>query len=87
MTNQLNSTQEEITKIYKYIRNGKNQTVKRCYVIKGENKAKKSELEDYFLFDYKKDLNIKENYRLFNKDVEYPTSFSMLYRHYKKYFV
>ncbi len=85
MESQNNYTQEEITKIYKYIRNGKKQTVKRNYIIKGENKAKKLDLEDYFEFDYRKDLNIKENYKLFNQDAEFPISYSMFYTNYKKW--
>ena len=85
MESQNNYIQEEITKIYKYIRNGKKQTVKRNYIIKGENKAKKLDLEDYFEFDYRKDLNIKENYKLFNQDAEFPISYSMFYTNYKKW--
>ena len=85
MSAQLNSTQEEVTKIYKYNRNGKKLTVKRRYINKGENKAKKFGIQDYFDFDYKKSLNIKENYEIFNKVAEFPVSYSMFYKHYKNW--
>ena len=79
------STQQEITKIYTYNRNGKKQTVRRDYTIKGENKAKRADLEDYFEYDYNDKLNIKENYKAYNDTAEYPISYSMFYSNYRHY--
>ena len=77
------TTQEQITKIYTYNRNGKKQTVRRDYTIKGENKAKRADLEDYFDLDYNDKLNIKENYKIYNKSADFPVSYSMFYSNYK----
>ena len=79
------STQESITKIYTYNRNGKKQTVRRDYTIKGENKAKRADLEDYFDLDYDDKLNIKENYEIYNKTADFPVSYSMFYSNYKHF--
>ena len=81
----MSSSQENVSKVYSYIRNGKKQTVRRDYVIKGENKAKREDLLDYFEFDYNNKLNIKENYKLFNDTAEYPISYSMFYSNYKQF--
>lgn len=79
------SVQEQISKVYTYIRNGKKQTVRRDYTIKGENKVKRADLEDYFEFDYNNKLNIKENFKLFNASAEFPVSYSMFYSNYRQF--
>ena len=77
-------TQKEITKIYTYNRNGRKQTVKRVYKIKGEKKAKRAHLEYYFDHDYNNNLITKENYRVYNATAEYPISYSMFFTTYKQ---
>ena len=78
--------EEERHKEYTYIRNDKKQVVKRDWVNKGENKAKKAILQAYFE---------SPNFGLINHTIKYyfkefkennkslPISFSMFY----KYFV
>ena len=79
------NTQEEIIKIYTYNRNGRKQTVKRVYKIKGEKKAKRVHLEYYFEHDYNNNLLVKENYRAYNATAVYPISYSMFFTTYKRY--
>ena len=79
------SNQEIVYKFYRYIRNGKSQIIRRIYKIKGDNKAKRLDLREYFDIDYDDDLNIKENYKLYNDTAVNKVSYSMFYSNYKKY--
>ena len=76
---------EEISKIYTYARNGRKQTVKRVYKIKGEKKAKRTNVEYYFEHDYNNNLKVKENYRIYNSIAVHPVSYSMFFNTYKHY--
>ena len=44
----MSATEEQRQKVYKYVRNGKQQIVKREWVNKGENKFKKEIMQAYF---------------------------------------
>ena len=77
-------TAEHVSKTYTYNRNGKQQTVKRDYDIKGLIKAKREELSDYFNheFELNPSKSVKEYFIEYNKDANFPVSYSMFYTYY-----
>ena len=78
-------------KVYKYLRNGKQQIVKREWVNKGENQYKKEIMEAYFeskIFNFMKHI-VKfyyDEYMELNKSV-CPVSFSMFYKYFNNVFL
>ena len=79
-------TENDVVKVYKYIRNGKKQVVKREYKIKGERKAKLEELTKY-LDEFKPtdSVYIKDYYKKYNEQATLPISYSMFYKIYVNY--